>query len=101
MQPPVNGLQMSWVHVSPSLQSASTLHAAPQPLIFWYAQPPLALSQLSLVHGFLSSQTLATPVHRPLAQTSPLVQAFLSSQLTPLANPVTHVPFTQLSVVQA
>ena len=100
-QLPVNGLQMSCVHGSPSPQSASALHEAPQPLIFWYEHMPACLSQLSLVHAFLSSHTSALPTHAPLAHVSALVHALPSSHVPPLMGTVEQTLATQLSVVHA
>jgi hypothetical protein len=71
---------------------------------------PLVALQPSAVHGSLSSQVIALPIHALAAHASPLVQAFPSSQL-PLASvwlqPVVEsqasavqlLPSSQLSVV--
>ena len=71
-----SGLTSVPVHTLPSLHTS--------PLRPIHTQP-LAGSQLSLVHGLLSSQLrLLPPVQTPLVQTSPLVQALPSLHGVPL-----------------
>jgi hypothetical protein len=62
-------LLLQWspsVHASPSLQFAASLATCLQ---------PVALSQLSVVHGLLSSQFFVVPVQAPVAHLSVSVHA--------------------------
>ncbi len=91
----------------PVLQVSGTVQALPSSqrvpsLTLTYAQLPLDLSQPSLVHTLLSSQTLALPLHVPPWQLSLTVQVLPSlhgpPSLTGL-NTQLPVPVSQLSVV--
>ena len=79
------------VQASPSSQAAALLVAT---------QPSLA-SQLSVVHGFLSSQPTALPWQAPAVQVSPSVHGEPSLQLA-LVGVATQAPdfLSQLSAVQ-
>ena len=60
-------------------QSAAVTQLPPQPTIALCAHLPLALSQVSAVHGSPSSQlTGSAPMHRPPAHVSVMVQALPS-----------------------
>jgi hypothetical protein len=65
------------------LHALPSLHGAV--LLLWL-HLPLVASQLSLVHGLLSSQLAAVPgKHWPPLHTSPKVQALPSSHIAVLA----------------
>ena len=95
-----------------------------QPVAMFACTQPLAGSQLSVVHGLLSSQfggaefvhpvagrhagglqalpgqTTAVPVHTPFVHWSPVVHALPSSQAGPVSGALTHpVAGLQLSAV--
>ena len=78
-------MHASLVQTLLSLQLASVVQLALQVCRFWNWQVPLPVLQLSSVHGLLSLHTTAEPVHLPLAQTSPVVQALPSVQAAVLA----------------
>ena len=81
---------------SPVVHALLSLHSA---LLFVCAHPPIA-SQLSVVHGFWSSQlTAVLPAHVPPAHTSPLVHALLSLQPSALLLWVQPPNGSQASVV--
>ena len=61
------------------VQSVSIVHCDPHPAIGAKAHAPVCSAQLSAVHAFLSSHTVAAPVHAPLLQVSPVVHGLLSS----------------------
>ncbi len=79
---------MVWVlaHWPLALQVPAVVQALPSsqdvPTAGRLAQPPCAV-QLSVVHGFLSSQFLVLPAHLPPLHASFSVQPSLSSQLLP------------------
>ena len=75
-------VEVHWpaLHRSGVVQALPSVQVAPSSLV---ARQPLAGSQLSLVQGFLSSQTTVAPAQVPAVQMSPLVQAEPSSQLLP------------------
>jgi hypothetical protein len=92
-------------HVPLPWQTSGVVHKLPSShtLPGWgtAAQLPLAESQRSLVHGFLSSQILALPVHLPLPHVSGEVQGLPSSQLLPLAGVYLQPSLgSQISLVQ-
>ena len=53
------------------------------------------------MHGLLSSHTVVLPKHKPVTQTSPVVQALLSEQVPLLRAACAQLPLVQVSVVQA
>ncbi len=85
------------LQVSPSVQ---TLPSSQAPVLLVLEQPAV-LSQVSVVHRFLSSQAVATPPwHEPSLQPSPVVHLSPSSQpAVPLLW--LQLPSLQLSIVQA
>ena len=92
--PPTHTLfaQVSWV-----VQALLSVHGA----VLLVVTQPLAESQLSLVHGFLSSHTVGAPdLHAPAAQMSPVVHASPSLQTAVLLAWAQPVLLAQLSVVQ-
>ena len=96
------GAHMPSLQVSPTLQLLPSLHAAP--LAGANKQAPVALLQLSVVHGLLSLQAMVLPgAHRPSAHKSPTVHKLPSSQAGPLILRLRQVPkaATQESVVHA
>ena len=89
----------------PLLQTSSIVQAFPssQELLLNVNVHPLSGSQESVVQGLLSLQTIGDPATQlPLLQTSPVVQAFPSSQAVPLLTSInTHpVSGSQESTVQ-
>jgi hypothetical protein len=73
------------LQASPEVQALPSLHGVP--LCGAPKQAPLRLSQMSRVHGLLSLQTLATPLHLAPAQVSAVVQALPSLHGPPAATP--------------
>ena len=112
---PVAGLQLSVVHALPSLhtsvrpawhvpppQVSPVVHALPssQAFALLVKTQPVAGLQLSVVQRLLSLQTTAEPAwHVPPPQTSPVVQAFPSSQAFALLVKTQPVASVQVSVV--
>jgi len=86
-------------HVSPVVHAFPSEHAA---VLSVCTHPPVPGSQLSFVHGLPSLQFDAVPGrHAPNAHTSPVVQAFPSSQAFALLLKTQPVIVLQLSVVHA
>ena len=86
----------------PSVQKSPTVQALPseQAFALFVKTQPLAVSQLSVVHGLLSLQFIAVPGrHVPKAQKSPAVHALPSSQAFALFVKTQPVVGLQLSVV--
>ena len=81
---PLLVLQMSCVHVLPSLQSLASLHGGPQPAIGVAMQLPVDAWHESVVHELPSLHTLAVPLQVPPEHTSPLVHSELSLQVAVL-----------------
>ncbi len=90
---------------APAAHRSSPVQALPslQAKVFSrYAHLPVALSQLSVVQSFLSSQPTAAPgLHAASWQRSPAVQASPSSQAAWLSVCVHPVANRQASIVQA
>ena len=86
------------VHVSPVVQALPSSHAA-ELAACWQ---PVFGSQLSSVHGLLSSQAfcVAPATHVPPAQLSPSVQRLSSLQSLPPGTPTQPKPALQVSSVQ-
>jgi hypothetical protein len=83
--------------VSAVVQAFPSSHAA---VLFVWRQP-VARSQVSVVHGLLSSQFGPGPLMQdPLLHVSPMVHAFPSSQAAVLFVKTQPVAGLQLSVVQ-
>ena len=115
---PVAGLQLSVVQALPSLQTigAPPWHVPPpqaspvvqgfpslhEAVLFMKAHDPVSGLQLSVVQALLSLHATAVPeLQMPPPQTSPVVQALLSSQaLVLLVKTQTPVTGLQLSVEQ-
>ena len=92
----VPGWQLPDAQASFCVHWLSSLHGA----VLCVKTQPVAGAQVSSVHGLPSLQvTLAPAPHWLLAQTSPDVQAFLSSQANALAAWTQPEPGSQLSVV--
>ena len=92
----VPGWQLPPPQVSPVVQALPSLHGA---VLFVCWQPPRA-SQLSLVHGFPSSQLSGVPApHVPLLQTSCPLHTVPSSQGAVLLTCWQPRTASQLSVV--
>ncbi len=84
---------------TPPLQLSPVVHtllSLQLPLSSAALLQPVFASQLSLVHGFLSSQTTSLPTQLPLLQLSPVVHALPSSQAPGFAG-CWHSPAMQLS----
>jgi hypothetical protein len=79
------------VHALPSSQVA-VANAWTQPIPDW---------QLSVVHGFWSSQLSVMPTHAPLLHLSPIVHALLSLQPCALFACVHPLPDWHASLVHA
>ena len=73
---PVPPVQPPFMHRSPPVQGLPSLQVAP----LAKCTQPLALSQLSSVHGLASLQSTVTPLHSPSAHKSPPVHALPSLQ---------------------
>ena len=82
-------------HKSLVVQRFPSLHVLASSAV---ARQPVLGSQLSLVHGFLSSQVTGLPTHLPLLHSSPAVQALPSSQV-PVVGGCWQLPAMQLSYV--
>ncbi len=86
------------LQASPVVHTLLSLHGA----ILLLATQPFCASQLSSVHGFLSSHTCTAPeVHTPLPHLSPTVQRFLSSQSLILFENWQPLMGSQVSFVHA
>ena len=77
------------MHALPSLQGLALLANT----------QPVAVLQLSVVHGLESLQTTGVPAHAPPEQLSPVVQAFRSLHAFVLFAWTHPVPGSQLSLV--
>jgi hypothetical protein len=84
-------------HLSPWLQALPSSHPK---VLFWNAQLPVVVLQLSVVQGLLSLQLLATPaLHAEAAHASPTVQALPSLHGAVLAANLQPALASQLSSV--
>ena len=90
------GLHLPAAQTSPLVQALPSSHGA----VVLLLTQPLVVTHESAVHGLLSLQfTLPPPVHLPLTQASPLVQASLSLQAKPAFKWVQPVCGLQASTV--
>lgn len=90
-------MQSPPLHESPIVQGLPSLHMAPSASA---AVQPVAMSQLSTVHGLPSSHiTAVAPVHKEPAQCSPSVHALLSVQAAAFPK-CTQAPVSHASSVQ-
>ncbi len=90
------------VHTSLKVHTLPSSHGLVSANLMWL-QNALCLSQVSVVHGLLSSQVVAAPGRQTLPwHRSPSVQALPSLQLAPLASRCLQpLVGSQLSMVQA
>src|SRR3990172_8078421 len=86
------------VHTSPLVQALPSLHTVP--LATLVNTQPVAGSQVSVVQGMLSLQTIPVPAHTPAVHTSPEVQALSSLHGAVLLVNTQPVAVSQVSSVQ-